>query len=125
MNTITIELSTADRKALTDIGGKLDAILEALKGQQALKEAAAPADNATAPEVAQSMPGASTETTAAEASPFAEVSEADIRSKVIRLSVAGMKQQARDIINEYSEQISGIPADKRAEVHARLAALEG
>lgn len=60
-----------------------------------------------------------------DAAPFAEVSMEDIRSKFIALSAAGLKQQAREVVLAYADKLSNIPADKYAEVLAKLKKLEG
>ena len=124
MTTITIELSNEDRKALDGIYSKLDAILEALKeGAPAPHEGPTHATEAT--EAPTEKPAeAPKEKPAEEAAPFAEVSVDDVRSKVITLSAAGLKQQAREIVHAYAEKVSDIPADKCAEVLAKLKKLE-
>ena len=139
MTTITIELSNEDRKALDRICGKLDAILEALKeGAPAphegptqateaptKKPAEAPKEEKPAEAPTEKPAEAPTEKPAEEAAPFAEVSVDDVRSKVITLSAAGLKQQAREIVHAYADKVSDIPADKCAEVLAKLKKLEG
>lgn len=138
MTTITIELSNEDRKALDCIGNKLDAILEALKeGAPAPHEGPAQATEAPTEKPTEALTEkpaeaptekpteAPAEKPAEEAAPFAEVSVDDVRSKVITLSAAGLKQQAREIVHAYAEKVSDIPADKCAEVLAKLKKLEG
>lgn len=52
-------------------------------------------------------------------------STADIQKAVVRLAAAGKKVEVREIVKGYADRVSGIPEDKRAEVLARLSALEG
>lgn len=139
MTTITIELSNEDRKALDGIYAKLDAILEALKeGAPAPHEgpvqaaeaptekpAEAPTEKPAEAPKEEKPAEAPAEKPAEEAAPFAEVSVDDVRSKVITLSAAGLKQQAREIVRAYADKVSDIPADKCAEVLAKLKKLEG
>lgn len=51
----------------------------------------------------------------------------EIQDRVVRMTAANadLKAKVRDIVREYAPKVSGIPADKRAEVWARLDALEG
>lgn len=50
----------------------------------------------------------------------------DIRQKYVALVASGKKDEARDTIKSYNvAKISDIPADKCAEVLAKLSALEG
>lgn len=62
---------------------------------------------------------------AEKAAPLAEATLADVRSTFIALSSAGLKQQAREIVLKYADKLSNIPADKCAEVLAKLKKLEG
>lgn len=57
--------------------------------------------------------------------PVRIVELAEIQRKVVELSTAGKKAEAREIITAYAAKISGIPEDKRAEVLDKLNALEG
>jgi hypothetical protein len=57
--------------------------------------------------------------------PVRVVELAEIQRKVVELSTAGKKAEAREIITAYAAKISGIPEDKRAEVLDKLNALEG
>lgn len=52
-------------------------------------------------------------------------STADIQKVVVRLAAAGKKAEVREIVKGYADRVSAIPEDKRAEVLARLSALEG
>lgn len=49
----------------------------------------------------------------------------DVRRKVIELTTAGHKAQAREIVKDYAETVSGLPEDKFQEIMDRLTALEG
>jgi hypothetical protein len=52
-------------------------------------------------------------------------STTDIQKVVVRLAAAGKKAEVREIVKGYADRVSAIPEDKRAEVLARLSALEG
>lgn len=52
-------------------------------------------------------------------------STADIQKVVVRLAAAGKKAEVRETVKGYADRVSAIPEDKRAEVLARLSALEG
>ena len=61
---------------------------------------------------------------ACEAAPVVTV--ADIRGRYVTLVASGKKEAARDLIKSYNvTKISDIPAEKCAEVMAKLNALEG
>lgn len=126
MNTITVitELCAEDR-------ARLDAIIAALQSPQgkpteaaqaveapALKETQPEEEKPTAPAVAE----AAAPTTA---EPEPTVTHDDILKKVITLSAAGKKQEAREIVNAYAAKVSDIPAEKLAEVAERLDAIGG
>ena len=96
MTTITIELCAEDR-------ARLDAIITALQSPQDKTEA---------------VP---VEPTKDEFEP--QFTHDDILKKVITLSAAGKKQEARDIVNAYAAKVSDIPADKLAEVAESLDAI--
>lgn len=142
MNTITIELCAEDR-------ARLDNILEALKNAAVLpciaeeaveplkvtpQETTEPAEEplpfapepkkpAKAKPAPEAEPAPAPEPAPAETVP--EVTAAELQSKVVNLVHAGKKDEARAIITEYAANVSAIPAEKRAEVLARLNELEG
>lgn len=126
MNTITVitELCAEDR-------ARLDAIIEALQSPQGKPTEAAQAVEAPAPKETQPKEEKPTEAdtaeTAASTTAAAEpmVSHDDILKKVITLSAAGKKKEAREIVTGYAEKVSDIPADKLAEVAERLDAIGG
>ena len=134
MNTITIELCAEDR-------ARLDNILDALKGGAAchcIPSPVAPAVTAEipaeAPEPPQEKPKAADPNRLTGEAPKApeepkkdapEVTAAELQSKVVQLVSAGKKAETRAIVLEYAKSVSEIPAEKRAEVLARLAVLEG
>lgn len=123
-NTITIELSAADREKLDDIIVMLSGIYSRLGGQaepvaaqtEAVEETITPA--AEAPTEADTAPQ--------EVKEEPTVTHEDIRSAYMRLSTSGKKEAAQKIIKALGvEKISDIPADKLAAVHKQLTALEG
>ena len=123
-NTITIELSAADREKLDDIIVMLSGIYSRLGGQaepvaaqtEAVEETITPA--AEAPTEADTAPQEDKKEPA--------VTHEDIRSAYMRLSTSGKKEAAQKIIKALGvEKISDIPADKLAAVHKQLTALEG
>lgn len=143
MNTITIELCPEDRE-------RLDKILEALTSHncaacaeantefvakfvadklEPIQETAQDAAGATAEEPAPVHtlePEPATEVKEpAKAAPEKAVQVEDIKKKVVELTAAGKKAEARAIIMEYADRVSAIPADKLSEVWDKLTALEG
>lgn len=138
---VTIELCKEDR-------ARLDNILDALNGLAVTHRIEAPASaavekmaqqisaeekeaaffgepkqEAPAPEKQPEPAPAPQEPAKTEAAP--EVTTAELQSKVVQLVGAGKKDEARTIVQEYAKSVSEVPADKRAEVLARLNALEG
>lgn len=130
MNHITIELCQEDR-------ARLDAILTALQScgtpyivtaektqEEATVEAVQePQDEPAVEPEEVPAPEAEQPTAAEPAAPA--VSLSDIQKKVVDLSVAGKKDQVREIIKAYATKVSAIPADKVDEVWQKLTALEG
>lgn len=53
------------------------------------------------------------------------VTHADVQKKVVSLSSADKKAEAKNIILEYAARVSAIPEDKLTEVWGKLTALEG
>ena len=116
-----------------ELAAAMQRLAEALEGRGVMPqpdpapEAPAPKPEAEAPE-AQTAPepeAAQPEKPAEKAAPLAEATLADVRSTFIALSSAGLKQQAREIVLKYADKLSNIPADKCAEVLAKLKKLEG
>lgn len=116
-----------------ELSAAMQRLAEALEGRGVMPqpdpapEAPAPKPEAEAPE-AQTAPepeAAQPEKPAEKAAPLAEATLADVRSTFIALSSAGLKQQAREIVLKYADKLSNIPADKCAEVLAKLKKLEG
>lgn len=124
MNTITVitELCAEDR-------ARLDAIIAALQSPQGKPTEAA--QTVEAPDLKKTQPKEEkpTEPAVAESAapatpqPEPQFTHDDILKKVITLSAAGKKQEARDIVNAYAAKVSDIPADKLAEVAERLDAI--
>lgn len=130
MNTITIELCAEDR-------ARLDNIIEALRGQaggcsctkveapEQTAPAAAPEEPAPEePEPATELPFDPEPAAAPKEHAAQEVTTAELQSKVVQLVSAGKKEETRAIVKAYAESVGQIPADKRAEVMAKLNALE-
>lgn len=131
MNNITIELCAEDR-------ARLDNILEALQamGGKALnievpkdtEKAVEPAESPKEQPKPATPKETPTEAPKAQEAPKAdapEVTAAELQSKVVQLVTAGKKEATRAIIMEYAKSVGEIPAEKRAEVLARLKELEG
>lgn len=114
MNTITIELCAEDR-------ARLDAILDALRGRTEAQKV----KSETTPETATEK--APEPTAEAQAAPVPQEVQAvkltDIQSLVVQLATSGKKAEAREIVKAYAERVTELPADKYAEVYAKLEAL--
>lgn len=109
MTTVTIELSQADR-------GRIDALLQRL--EQLLH--AEPAPVAPEPEAPVS-PITPTDSTP-------DITPEQMQQRVVQLVSAAdpaRKKQIRAIVKAYAPKVSDIPADKLAEVWAKLDDLEG
>ena len=131
MNTITIELCKEDRQRLDVISDTLELIRLALTNAGTPFPVApvaaqdAPAVEAKETPIPDSEPVAATQD-APEAVPEASpVERSAIQRKVVELSVAGKKADARAVVMAYATNVSGIPEDKLAEVWAKLTKLEG
>ena len=126
MNTITVitELCAEDR-------ARLDAIIAALQSPQGKPTEADLAVETPTPKETQPEEEKPTEPDTTEpavpttAKPEPMVSHDDILKKVITLSAAGKKQEAREIVNAYAAKVSDIPSDKLVEVAERLDAIGG
>ena len=127
-NNITIELCAEDR-------ARLDRLTAALERRACDKcvEAALAAMNATqqpaTPDPVQKALAEALEQVETPQEPAADapvVTVEDIRARYVALVSSGKKDEARDTIKSYNvDKISDIPADKCAEVLAKLNALEG
>lgn len=133
-NNITIELCTEDRARLD----KLTAALEAVRTPVIIEETIAEPEEYTTLETAPETPQKADEADGVqttqpepetpkepEAPAAPAVSVEDLRSKYMSLSATPKRDEARAIIKSYAEKISEIKGDKRAEVLAKLNALEG
>lgn len=109
MNRIVIELCPEDRE-------RLDRVIRAMERVTGLGEAAEPA----APSIVEPVVVAD----AVVPEPETIVTEEDIRQAYIRLARTHKKAQAQQLIKQYADKISDVPADKRAEVLDKLTALE-
>lgn len=112
MNTITIELCAEDR-------ARLDRIIAGLEA----KQASAPEVDPTQDLDQMTLEVASLEAEAAPSGPVS-VTLSDIQQKVVALSAAGKKAQAREIVKAYAERVTLLPDDKYAEVMDKLSALD-
>lgn len=145
-NIITIELCAEDR-------ARLDRVIEALEHrpncencasaaitmtQAAQAEAETPTAEAKEPTPTTNPPEPETPVETAPEHPLdvlpfekptapeaPKVEPADIQRKVVDLCSKGKKAEVKDIITAYAPNVSGIPADKLAEVLEKLNALEG
>lgn len=109
MNTVTIELCQADR-------GRIDALLQRLE-QLLHSEPALVAPEPAAP----ASPITPTDSTP-------DITPAQLQQHVVQLVSAAdpaRKKQIREIVKAYAPKVSDIPADKLAEVWAKLDDLEG
>lgn len=109
MNTVTIELCQADR-------GRIDALLQRL--EQLLHTEPVP--------VAPEPEAPANHITPTDSAP--DITSAQLQQHVVQLVSAAdpaRKKQIREIVKAYAPKVSDIPADKLAEVWAKLDALEG
>ena len=140
MNTITIELSGDDRGRLDKLLAAVDALnasLLANQGMIAIADAGTHAEQPSEPHTAQeNAPGKKVTTPTADApqsaaqtatEPSDAVTLADVQRKVVELCGPphNKKAQVREIVKAYAPKVTGIPADKCAEVMDKLNALEG
>lgn len=106
------------REALTEALAEAETPAEAPQEAAEATEAETPATT----QADEEQPAAKAD--AGEAAPAATVD--DIRARYVALVASGKKDAARDLIKSYNvAKISDIPADKCAEVMAKLNALEG
>ena len=139
MNTITIELSGEDRGRLDKLLAAVDALnasLLANQGMIAIADAGTHAEAHSEPQTAQETAHGKVTTHAENAPQNAEqtateasdaVTLADVQRKVVELCGPphNKKAQVREIVKAYAPKVTGIPADKCAEVMGKLTALEG
>ena len=138
MNTITIELSVEDRERLDKLLAAVDALNAsplANQGMIAIADAGTHAEQPSEPHTAQENAPSKVTTTTAYApqsaaqtatEPSDAVTLADVQRKVVELCGPpyNKKAQVREIVKAYAPKVTGIPADKCAEVLAKLNALE-
>ena len=138
MNTITIELSVEDRERLDKLLAAVNALnasLLANQGMIAIADAGTHAEQPSESHTAQeNAPGKVTTPTAdapqSAAQTTTEASDsvtlADVQRKVVELCGPpyNKKAQVREIVKAYAPKVTGIPADKCAEVMGKLTALE-
>ena len=136
MNEIKIitELCAEDRARLDRIAGLLEADIEAklrtpkTTAETPQKTAEPEPQGNTQPEPAtQAQPQKAEPVSAETEEPKPEkvyVNVEDIRRLVVTLSASGKKDKAREVIQTYARTVSDLPADKYAEVWAKLKALE-
>lgn len=138
MNTITIELSGEDRGRLDKLLAAVDALnasLLANQGMLAIADSGTHAEAHSEPQTAQetapgkdTTPSADAPQNAAQTTTEASdaVTLADVQRKVVELCGPphNKKAQVREIVKAYAPKVTGIPADKCAEVLAKLNALE-
>lgn len=129
---VTINLSAEDRARLDSIldalrNSRVDcarcaaSVAEMFSGRQELAAVEAPAEEPTAVQ-AEELAAVQAEPPK-ENAPQATVEE--VQAAVVRLTAAGRKAEAREIVHAYAERISAIPEDKLGEALQRLRALEG
>lgn len=148
--TLTIELCQEDRARLDNILAALEgqAVAPSIeaepepKKQEAQNSAGTPQNSAGTPQEApapapaeelpfepepkkQEAPAPAPEPKPAPAPAAPEVDTATLQSKVVQLVNSGKRDEAKAIILEYASCVSQVPAEKRAEVLARLNKLEG
>lgn len=118
MNIITIELCAEDR-------ARLDRIISGLEAITGAAPVASNPDQVTLEEVIAETPRPKSEDAAPPWTDAAEVTLSDIQQKVVTLSAAGKKSQAREIVKAYAERVTLLPKDKYVEVMGKLSALDG
>lgn len=143
MNTITIELSKEDRKALDALTGAVSLLASVLGSmqptqtqQQIIQEATGsdhPVDASTAPweitekdkEQLAAVDNAYQTAIAAATPEVKPVSLAEFQKAVTIVCAKGPQQKAaaKEIINKYAPSVSDVPEDKRAEAMAELAKI--
>ena len=133
-NIITIEICAEDRARLDKLTAALEAVRTPIIVEETIAEPEDYATLETSPEMTQKADeadGAQTTQPESETPKEAEkpaapaVTLEDLRSKYMGLSATPKRDEARAIIKSYAERISDIEEDKRAEVLAKLNALEG
>lgn len=123
-NNITIELCAEDRARLD----RLTAALERRACDKCVEAAMAAMSTTQQPATPDPVQKALAEVLEQAEAPAEApvVTVEDIRARYVALVSGGKKDEARDTIKSYNvTKISDIPADKCAEVMAKLNALEG
>ena len=138
MNHISIELCAEDRARLDTIISLLSAQVEiemkvpkttGKTAQEAPKEESRATTQAEpkATPVAEIKPQGVKEEAPAE--PKAEtaphVSLEQLQGLVVKLATNGKKVEARELVFAYAKSVTDVPAEKRAELYAKLQKLEG
>lgn len=117
-----------------ELWAKLDQILEAVQAIKPGTTAAAPAQPVGAPATEAAPVTLSDAQPVDEATPWSEpeatapkVTKDKIHALVMELAspAGGKRAEARAIVNDYADTISGIPAEKYGEVWQRLTVLKG
>ena len=134
---VTTELCEKDRELLCDLTHAIVQLTIQLKGDteaaehyckcfgKPAEDAAAP-DTADEPEQPKDEPTEEVEPEETPEDPKApKVTLNDIQQKVVTLSAAGKKNEARSIVKKYADRVSEIAAGAYVEVWDELAALEG
>jgi hypothetical protein len=121
MNTITLELSKADRETLEGLRAAINLLSTVIGNTQ---------PKAVQEQIIAELTAESTPAPAAEPDPVAEtapevkpISLAEFQ-KAVTLAVSkgdDAKKATKEIINKYAASVSAVPEDKRAEAMAELA----
>jgi len=137
MNKIIIELTEGDQARLDRLAAALDKLADAYNAvttTSAVIDTPAPQTPAEPPSVTAAAPEAPAPVnntpepvkpaeSRTEPPTAKQYSKADVQSRVVALCGKGYKAEVKAIVNDYAPNVSGIPADKYAEVVARLDGL--
>lgn len=127
LNTIiTLELAAEDRERIDKLITALEHRAPVTVTMDTLKGIAQPEPEApkqTPPEPEKQQPKPEVPTAPEKAAPA--VKAEDVQAKVVELIGKGKKAEIKAIVREYAPRVVAIPEDKRAEVMAKLSALEG
>lgn len=130
LNTIiTLELAAEDRERIDKLIAALErrepvtVTMDTLKGLTRPEPEAPAAPKQTPPEPEKQQPEPEAPAASEKAAPA--VKAEDIQAKVVELIGKGKKAEVKAIIKPYAERVNAVPEDKRAEVMAKLSALEG
>ena len=119
---VTTHLADEDRALLVTLGQHLGRLNDLLARRQARMEAQKMAPEAPKASTPTETP-AEPEAPATAEKPTVKLT--DIQRKIITLCQAGKKPAVTEIVHEYAESATQIPADKYGEVMDKLNALEG